>query len=333
MNSAHWLPKPEDELLHSPSGDISLPWKDTWYFSMRDDVADVTLNMHMTISADRSPDTRVAVGIRHRAREIVEVLRSDGVHTDSILGNDLVALEVVNLSWDSAHELRWRGSLPDAEFDVTVRGRHFAPFFDAMFPGYYPTGKFGHSYSHIEQMIRVDGWLRWREDTAPVSVSGFGWRDRGWGRRKSEISFDSGYDLVAGFLPGGEAFAFTAIRHPEVPAEDPMPLAGWLADEATLVPAVSGLYHKDAMSWPAALDLTFADGHRVQGTLRRRTSTLGTPFHDAEPEHSGIAHGARDHYAVFIDPAGRPIPIFSNEGHMLRVDVTRGGAFRGPGWC
>lgn len=320
------LPQPEDELVHAPAGDESLPWKDTWYFSLLDEAAGIHLAMHMTVSANRVPDTRVAVGIRDGARERVLVRRVDGTHTAGAIGNDLARLEVVHLSWDSAHELRWCCQADDVAFAISVRGVHFAPDWDAMFPGFNPSGKLGHSYAHTEQVIRGEGWIRWRgEERRPVT--GFGWRDRGWGRRKTEATFGSGYDLVGGILPDGSAFAFQAMRNIETAQAERQPVAGFLTDERSLVPAVGGIYYKDSMSFPARLDLEFADGRRVTGNQVRRLSTLGTPFHEAEPERSGIAHGARDYYAALVDPGGAEFAVFSNEGHMLRADVTRDARF------
>jgi hypothetical protein len=317
---------PENELLHTPVGEPSLPWKDTWYFSLFDEANAVHLNMHMTVSANRNPDTRVSVGVRAGARERVVVRREDGTHTDTSIGNSLARVEFVNLSWAGDHTVRWRAEGDDFSFDVTVTGVHIAPFFDVLFPGVNPTGKIGHSYSHVEQVIRGRGTLRWA-DGSEQEIDGFGWRDRGWGRRKSELSFDSGYDLLAGILPDGTAFALTGMRNVEHGRDAELPIYGFLTDGQTVVPAVGGTYYKDSMSFPARLDLEFSDGRRVAGTQVRRTSTLGTPFHEAEPESVGIAHGARDYYAVLADPGGTEFGVFSNEGHMLRVDVTRGGKF------
>jgi hypothetical protein len=320
------LPRPEDELVHVPVGDPSLPWKDTWYFSIHDPAADVLLNMHMTISANRSPATRIAVGVRHGNRDRVAVHRSDGFATDGSMGNELARLDVLNLSWDSEHRLRWRAGTPEVEFDIEVRGVHFAPLWDAMFPAFYPDGRAGHSYGHTEQVITGTGWVRWRDGSVATEVSGVGWRDRGWGRRKSELTFDSGYDLCGGILPDGSVFALSAIRSTGNGVAG-LPIAAWRADHDTLLPCVSGRYYKDSMSFPTRLDLEFLDGHRLRASQRRRLATLGTMFHDAEPENSGIAHGARDYYALMVDEQGSEFTLFSNEGHMLRADVTRDAQF------
>lgn len=326
MTRPAWLCAPENELLHAPVGDPSLPWKDTFYFSLFDEAHGVHLAMHLTVSENRTPNTRIAVGVRSGGRERVVVCREDGRPEPSVIGNSLALLEVVNLSWGPDHTLRWRCEAEEFSFDVLVTGVQFAPHFDVLFPGVYPSGAQGHSYSHVEQLIRGAGTLRWNDGTQ-TTVDGFGWRDRGWGRRKSELTFGSGYDLVAGVLPDGSTFAFTGMRNVEHGSDAPLPVYGFHCDGEELSPAVGGHYFKDSMSFPAELALEFANGRRVSGVQARRTSTLGTPWHDAEPRGSGIAAGGRDYYAVLTDPAGAEFGVFSNEGHMLLVDVTRGATF------
>lgn len=326
MATPPWLCDPSNELIHTPVGDESLPWKDTFYFSLLDEDHGVHLAMHLTVSANRAPATRVAVGVRHGGRERVVVRREDGHHDDTSIGNSLARLDLLTLSWGPDHTLRWCCDAEEFSFDVTVTGVHLAPFFNALFPGIYPTGKQGHSYSHVEQLIRGEGNVRWR-DGAGSPIDGFGWRDRGWGRRKSEMTFGSGYDLVGGILPDGTSFAFTGMHNVEHGAGAPLPVYGFHCNGETVSPAVGGTYYKDSMSFPAELNLEFANGTRVVGTQVRRVSTLGTPWHDAEPATSGIAAAGRDYYSVFTDPNGAEFGVFSNEGHMLRVDVTRGAAF------
>lgn len=323
---AQWRPVPEDELLHQPSGDSSVPWKDTWYFSLVDVEADVHLAMHMTVTHGRPADTRVAVGVRAGGGELVAVRTEAGRHGDASLGNSLARLEVGNLSWDGGHRLRWVAEAPEFAFDVQVTGVHFAPLFDTMFPGANPSGKLGYSYSHTEQVIRGEGTVRGR-DGRERAISAFGWRDRGWGRRINELAFGSGYDLIAGILPGGSAFAFTAMRNVEHGPEAPVPAYGFLADGDGAVPAVAGTYFKDSMCYPTHLGLEFADGRRIDAAPAGRISTLSVPFHDAQPEVFGIAVNARDYYAMLTDSGGAEFPVFSNEGHALLADVTGGARF------
>jgi hypothetical protein len=323
---AELRPDPADELLHDPWGDPSLPWKDTWYFSLIDPEARVHLAMHMTVSAGRNDDTRIALGLRDGARESVTIRREHGTHTEVCIGNTLAQLDVVNLSWDGDHQLRWRANAPEFGFDIAVRGVHFAPNFHAMFPGANPSGKQGHSYGHTEQVIRGEGTVSWR-DGRRSDISSSGWRDRGWGRRKNILTFGAGYDLIGGILPDGTAFALTGMRNVEHGPDAPLPIYGFLTDANGAVPAISGLYRKDSMSFPALVALEFADGRRIDAEQTARLSTLGVPFHDAEPHLIDIAVNARDYYAMMADQSGARFAVFSNEGHSARTDVTRGAKF------
>lgn len=320
------LPQPEDELPHQAVGDESLPWKDTWYISLFDSVADVNVAMHMTVSANRSPNTRIAVGVRALGHEWVVTRREDGHSGSAGIGNSLAGITPIHLSWDSHHTLRWWCSTDEFSFEMVITGVHFAPFFDVMFPGVNPSGLHGHSYSHTEQVIRGQGTLTLADGTSR-EISGAGWRDRGWGRRKNDVTFNTGYDLVAGILPDGSAFALSAMRNVEHAPGAPLPVYGFLTDADTAVPAVSGDYFKDSLCFPSRLDLCFADGRRVVGEQAERRGSLGVSFHDAEPEMSGIAVAARDFYATLRDPDGAHFTVFSNEGHAMRANVTRGGKF------
>jgi hypothetical protein len=319
-------PDPRDELLHTPEGDPSIPWKDTWYFSLVDVGRQVHLAMHMTVTAGRDADTRVAVGLRDAGAESVEVRVEAGRNDDSGIGNSLARVEVVHLSWDGDHQVRWRADAPDFAFDILVTGVHYAPLFDTMFPDVNPTGKQGHSYSHTEQVVRGEGTVRWR-DGREQTISAFGWRDRGWGRRTNELAFGTGYDLIAGILPDGGAFALSGMRNVEHGADAPLPIYGFRTDASGAVPAVAGIWHKDSMCYPTRLGLEFADGSRVDAEQVGRLSTLSVPFHDAQPEVFGIAVNARDYYAMLVDTYGNRFPVFSNEGHALRADVTGGARF------
>jgi hypothetical protein len=324
---ASWLPHPDDELLHEPIGDPSMPWKDTWFFNVYDLAAGFALSVHMTVSANRSPDTRVAVAARLGGRETLHVVREDGVRETTAFGNDLLRLEVLNASWDSAHEIRLVGRLPDARFDLTVVGNHFGSLWDAMFPGFYQSGeRSAHTYGHAEQSVRFTGTFAWSGEPA-VALSGPGWRDRGWGRRKSTSSFNSGYDMVNGVLPDGGVFTLMAFRSPEVDPAAPLPLGGWYADEESLTPAVAGRFWKDSVGWPEHVELTFANGRRFAATLARRHFSIAVPFHEAEHELVPFAHGIRDYFAELTDDDGRTFPVHANSGHMHLANVTADARF------
>jgi hypothetical protein len=325
---AEWRPRPEDELLHVPFGDESLPWKETWYITLRDDAINANISMHMTVSANRSPATRCSVSVAQGNRSVSEVVRTEGTHNEHTVGNELARLDMVNLSWDSDHELRWRGTLSDVEFDLTLKGKHLAPLWDTMFPGYYATGKTGQVYCHTEQVITAQGTMRWR-DGAELPFSGFGWRDRGWGRRKTQLMWNTGWDLLAAVLPDDSVFSVIALRNHEIAADAPMPVAGWWSDEHSLAPCIGGTYHKDDTAYPRRFDLDFLDGRRLTGEQVRRTGTVVTSMQEAEvgPEASGVAASMRDHYAIFRDGDAREFPLFTQNGYIHKVDVFRGARF------
>jgi hypothetical protein len=327
---AEWLPKPEDEFLHIPRGDESLPWKDTWYISVRDDAINANINMHMTISANRSPATRVAVGIAQGNQLVDEVHRSDGTNNEQRVGNELAHLEIVNPTWDSKHELRWVGSLPEVDFDITLRGKHFASLWDTMFQGYYATGKAGGQfYCHAEQVVTAEGWLRWKGGPE-MPFSGFGWRDRGWGRRKTQLMWDSGWDLTAAILPDDSVISLIALRSHEVDRDAPMPIAGWRSDAHSLAPCIGGVYHKDAIGYPRHLELEFLDGYRMSADQVRRTGTVALAMQEPEvgPDSPGLGACMRDLWAVFADAEGREFPLFTQNGHVHKVDVFRNAEFK-----
>ncbi|EZQ18702.1 hypothetical protein CF98_17585 [Halopseudomonas bauzanensis] len=324
-----WLPRPEDELLHEPSGDESLPWKETFYISVRDESANATVSMHMTVSANRSPDTRCHISITQGAQSASQVLREDGTNNTRQIGNRLSRLEMVNLSWDSDHELRWVGNLEDVEFDLTLKGKHYGPLWDSMFKGFYATGKTGQVYRHSEQVITAQGWLRWRNSDKRISFSGFGWRDRGWGRRKTQIMWDTSWDLMAAVLPDNSVFSIIALRSHEISKSAPMPVAGWWSDATTLTPCVGGVYHKEATACPKHFDLRFENGQRITGDLVRPTGRNVVAMQESEvgPEAPNMAAAMQDYYAIFVDPMGREFPVFTQSGYIHKVDAFRNAQF------
>lgn len=320
-----WLPAPDSERLATPTGDTALPWKDTFYFSMRDEASDQTINTHMTIS-EKSPSTRVGVSVAHEGRIVTEVERSDGHNTDEGVGNELAGLRFVNLSYDSDHELLWSGSLPGVSFEITVKGHHYAPLWDAMFPSFYPTGKQGHQYSHYEQVITGEGWIKWG-DEEPTPFSGVGWRDRGWGRRKAVLTFNTSMDLIGAVLPDDSVFSLIALRSGEVSKEAPMPIGGWRSAEGVLTPLVGGSYYKDAMCWPARIELEFADGYKFSAETMKRTASIPCAWTDAAPDQMPISINLRDFYAV-MESDGKPFTVFSNYGDVHKVDVFNDAEFK-----
>ena len=325
---AEWLPRPEDELLHVPFGDESLPWKETFYISVRDDASNANICMHMTVSSNRTPRTRCAVSVLQGSHSTIQVVRSEGTQNDKRIGNELSWLEMVNLSWDSNHELRWIGQLDEVEFDLTLKGQHLAPLWDTMFKGYFATCKTGQVYCHAEQVVTATGFLRWKGGKE-VPFSGFGWRDRGWGRRKTELMWNTGWDVVAGILPDSSAFSFMALRSHELPEPAPMPVAGWWTDGATLAPLVGGAYHKEATACPKHIELEFANGHRVVADVVRPTGRVAVAMQESEfgPGAAGIAATMQDYCAIFAEPNGQQFSVWSQNGYVHKVDVFRGAQF------
>lgn len=333
MTTAHlavpvrWLPRPEDEFLHPHVGNSAFPWKETWFVNVHDLAAGFALSLHLTVSPERSPSTRVAIAARLGARETVQVLVADAAPGDGVFGNALAELQVLHSSFDSDHRLRLVGRTEECSFDVELRGQHWATLWSTMFPGFYQAGEASeHSYDHIEQSLTFSGRFAW-DGEGPVAVAGTGWRDRGWGRRRSTSSFAAGYDMVNGALADGSVFTLMAFRKPDLTPADPLPLGGWFADASSLTPAVAGRFWKDSIGWPTNLDLTFANGRSLELTLRQRHFSIAVPFHDAAHDVVPEAHGIRDFFATFADADGNPATVHANSGHLHLANVTAASRF------
>jgi hypothetical protein len=326
---AEWFPKPEDELLHEPFGDASLPWKETFFISVYDQAQNANVQMHMTVSANRSPDTRCAIGVSQGNESVIQVVREDGKADDRSIGNSLARLEIVHLSWDSDHELRWVGELDEVSFDLTLKGKHFAPLWDTMHKGFYATGESGQVYRHTEQVITAEGSLTWKKDGREVPFKGFGWRDRGWGRRKTQLMWNSGWDLFSAVLPDDSVFSVIALRSHELPEPAPLPVAGWYSDATTLTPLVGGTYWKEATACPKHFDLEFENGKRIAGDVVRPAGRVAVAMQESEisPDAPNWAATMQDYYAIFRDGDGNEYPLFSQNGYIHRVDVFRGAQF------
>jgi hypothetical protein len=199
-----------------------------------------------------------------------------------------------------------------------------------MFPGYFATGgKDGQFYCHAEQVITAHGAVRWKDEST-VPFTGFGWRDRGWGRRKTEIMWDSGWDLGAALLPDDSVVAFMALRSHEIDRSQPLPVAAWRASGQSLSPAVRGVYHKDATAYPRSLELEFLDGYHMRGDQVKRTGTAALAMQ--EPDYGddsvGLATNMRDYYAVFEDTQGARFPVYTQNGHVHNINVFNQADFR-----
>jgi hypothetical protein len=324
---AAWVPRASDEFLHQPDGDPGMPWKETWFVGAYDLANGFALSLHMTVSPERPDDTRVAVAVRLGAREGLGVRTEAGCSDHDVFGNSLAQLRVVHSSWNSDHELQLVGDVDGCSFDLVLRGNHWATLWDTMFPGFYQSGQTSsHSYGHAEQSLSFSGTVGW-SGAEPTAVDGWGWRDRGWGRRRSTSSFSAGYDMVDGVLADGGVFTLMAFRNPDLPADSPLPLGGWYSNDSTLVPAVSGTFWKDSIGWPERIELTFADGRAFRSRLHRRHFSIAVPFHDAAHELVSAAHGIRDYFGELIDSDGAVFPMHANSGHMHVANVTASSTF------
>lgn len=326
---AEWLPRPEDEYVHQPRGDESYPWKDTFFVVAHDPQTNACVNMHLTVSANRRPDTRCAVGVSQGNRSVSQVCREDGDNSTKSVGNSQARLEFINPTWGPDHEIRWVADLDEVELDLTIRGKHWATLWDTMFKGYYSGGEVdGQFYSHLEQIITLEGTLRWK-DGEPQPFSGFGWRDRGWGRRKTQLMWNTGWDLMSAILPDDSAFSVIGLRQHELPEPAPMPIGGWWTDGTDLSPLVGGYFHKDATSHPLRYDLEFANGHRVAAEYVHFNGRVQVAMQESEtgPEAPNLAVAMIDMFSTFRDGDGNAFPVFSEQGFIHKVDVFRDAQF------
>jgi hypothetical protein len=133
--------------------------------------------------------------------------------------------------------------------------------------------------------------------------------------------------MINGALADGSVFTLMAFRNPDVPLDAPLPLGGWLAAEDTLTPAVAGRFWKDSIGWPQNVDLTFADGRRIELALRQRCFSIAVPFHDAAHEIVPDAHGIRDFFTTCTYADGAIVDVHANSGHLHLANVTAHSTF------
>ena len=285
----------QDEYPHRlPSGTDPRPWKDTWWFAFRDDAADVTAAVHLTLSANRRPGCRVTVAVRHGATQVVDwaVVPPDAGGAD--FGCPWLGVHVAEPAWSSAKRLRLRLGHPRLSGELEVRGRFLGPLVGRLCPGLVPSGDDGVSLAgHVEQLAAFAGTLRIAGVETGIDAVGF--RDRSWGYRKSDQMAPAGTVLVAADL-GDRACALLSWRPPSAPPDSPVPVGGWLAGDDLVVPATAGRYRRDSAGRPLALDVEFADGTVVRSNKLEATGELQYAFH--EPEYDGPAIGTMvlDHH-------------------------------------
>jgi hypothetical protein len=313
----------EDEFPHRPpAGSDALPWKDTWWFAFRDEAADVTAALHLTISPNRHPGSRVTVAVRRGATQIVDWASGEADAGGADFGCPWLGVDVVDPAWSSAKRLRLHLTHPLVSGDLEVRGRFLAPLVGAVAPGLVPTADEGVALAgHVEQLAGFAGTVRIAGDDTAIDATGF--RDRSWGFRKSDQMAPAGTILVAADL-GDRACALLSWVAPSAAPGQPVPVGGWLADDERVVAATAGRYLRDSAGRPTALDVSFTDGTVLRSGKLEATGELQYPFH--EPEYDGPAVGTivLDHH--FRSPGMRW--GFADHGIPFDADPWRGAAWK-----
>ncbi|MCA1847072.1 MAG: hypothetical protein LC792_28545, partial [Actinobacteria bacterium] len=282
------LARPEDEFPHQlPAGSDARPWKDTWWFAFRDEAADVTGALHLTLSANRGPGCRITVAVRHGATQVVDWTSVEPDAGKSDFGCPWLGVDVVEPAWSSAKHLRLRLRHPQVSGNLELRGRFLGPLVGSVCPGLVPSADDGISLAgHVEQVSTFTGSLRIAGAEKTIAATGF--RDRSWGFRKSEQMAPMGTILIAADL-GDRAAALLSWMAPSAAPGQPVPVGGWLADDDRVVAATAGRYLRDSAGRPTALDVEFADGTLLRSNKIEATGELQYCFH--EPEYDGPARG------------------------------------------
>lgn len=308
----------EDEFPHQlPSPSDPRPWLDTWWFCFRDDAADVTGALHLTLSPNRLPGCRATVAVRHGATQVVDWLRVEPDAAGASFGCPWLRVEVVNPAWTSAKRLRIRLGHPAVKGELEVRGRFLGPMLGVVAPGLVPTANEAVALAgHVEQVAAFEGELRIAG--ADTSVAALGFRDRSWGFRKNDQMMPRGSILVAADL-GDRACAFLSWSPPWAGADDPVPIGGWLADDEKVVAAVTGRYLRDSAGRPMTLEADFADGTTLRSGKLEPTGELQYAFH--EPDYDGAARGS-----IVLDHHFRSAGLrwaYADHGIPLEADPWR----------
>lgn len=327
------LPAAEDELPHTPSGlRDDLPWKDTYWFSFRDEKADVTGSVHLTVSANRAPGLRAAVALRHRGAQVLRTAYEAPVRSDDSIGGELVTLRVIDGHWDTRKHLVLTFDTGLVAGTVEFGGRHLGPNLALLCPGLLPTASAVELSGHAEQGAVITGDIRWAGDA--MHLEGYGHRDRSWGYRKSDGMNPLGYTFAGVHLPGA-TIGFLGWQHPDAGAGEPVPVGAWLADDSGVYPAVDGYYRRSAEGRPDTCGFTLSDGRSVEARSVEPTAELFYAYH--EPEFDGPAMGtiSWDQHVLMDSPDGPARGIF-NHGSVFLADVFRNARFcaaapAGPG--
>jgi hypothetical protein len=329
------VPVPADEFPHAlPDAAVELPYKDTWMLCFHDVPAEVTVLVHLTLSANRLPGLRATVGVRHGRRRLQETVyetplisTGDAGGTAS-LGCDLVRVDILEPAWTPAKHLRLtvrhRVDDEDVELVADFRGRYFGVDSSVLTPGLIPSGEGIQQLGHAEQACTVTGRLRWGPDDIEIAA-GNGYRDRSWGFRKSDKMAVHGYAFAQAHLPEATC-GLLSWRHPDAQSSAALPVGAWLADAQGVYAATDGLLHLSPTGRGHRLALSFSDGRSIDLTTRSVLSELHYPYH--EPEMSGPAIGTLcwDQHLAF-DSAQGPCVGLLNIGTPFVADVLRDSTF------
>jgi hypothetical protein len=312
------LARPEDEYPHQlPRDRDGRPWKDTWWFGFRDDAADVTAALHLTLSPNRHPGCRITVAVRHGGAQVVDWTSTAADAGGAAFGGPWLGVDVVDPEWSSAKRLRLHLRHPLVSGDLEMRGRFLGPLVGAVAPGLVPSGEDSVALAgHVEQLASFSGTLRLADRDTPIDATGF--RDRSWGFRKSDRMAPRGTILVAADL-GDRACALLSWSPPSAGPDHPVPVGGWLADEERVVAAIAGRYVRDSAGRPTALEVKFADGTIVRSQALQATGEIQYAFH--EPEYDGPAVGT-----IVVDHHFRSPEIrwgFADHGIPFAADPWR----------
>lgn len=326
------VPGPEDEFPHAlPDSGLELPYKDTWMLCFHDAPADVTVLVHLTLSANRLPGLRATVGVRHGGRSLQETVYDTPVADADTVGCGMVTVRILNPAWTPDKHLqltvRHRVDGEDVELVADFRGRYFGVDSNVLTPGLIPSGEGIQQLGHAEQACTVTGRLRWGGDEVEINA-GNGYRDRSWGFRKSDKMAVHGYAFAQVHLPEATC-GLLSWRHPDSQSSAALPVGAWLSDADGVYAATDGLLHLSATGRGHRLALSFADGRSVDLTTRSVLSELHYPYH--EPEMSGPALGTLcwDQHLAF-DSADGPCVGVLNIGTPFVADVLRHSRFCTP---
>lgn len=319
------IPAAEDELPHPlPLEDHGLPWKDTWWFGLRDEDESFVAAFHITLSPNRRPGCRTSVVIRDGDRDLVDVTSTSPV-AGPLIGTPVLGLEIVEPAWDASTCLRLRVRHDQVTADLEVTGCFLGVDLGALAPGILPAGYHGQLLHHAEQAVRFQGEVRWTGGpTRPVAGRGF--RDRSWGLRKSERMFSGGTLFGGLHLEGPEpaGMGLLAWRHPDVDPSSLVPAAAWWADDQTIVGATSGRYLRGGDGRPSSLELHFSDGRSVVAPDLRNVAEILYSFFEPDLDGTAIAITCFDHH-VRSDQAG--MSGILNHGDPFLADALRHSEF------